>query len=162
MLTQAELHSLFTYDSINGCLVWKERHSSSARAGTKAGFIVDRGYISIKINQKRHQAHRLIFMYHHGYYPFFVDHINRNPSDNRIENLRPADFSTNNHNAGKRKDNTSGFKGVAFHKRLRKWQASICINRKQIHIGYFDTASIAYDAACKAREHYHQEYACHG
>ncbi len=64
------------------------------------------------------------------------DHINRNGLDNRRCNLRLATASQNGCNTGKRKDNTSGYKGVCWdHK---KWRAYIRVNGKRIHLGLFD------------------------
>lgn len=57
------------------------------------------GYLIIKIKGKQYKAHRLVFAYHHGRFPKDeIDHINRNRSDNRIENLRESDRKINNNN----------------------------------------------------------------
>lgn len=88
-----------------------------------------------------------------------VDHITRNPLDNRIENLRLATQSENHCNRGKFKNNTSGFKGVSWHKYTQKWEAKIMLDGTRKYLGYFDTpekAALAYNAA--ARE-LHGEFA---
>lgn len=82
----------------------------------------------------------------------FVDHINQDTLDNRRCNLRLATPAQNLANMGRHRDNTSGFKGVHRHS-SGLWAASICVNRKRTHIGYFRNpkdAARAYDA--KARE----------
>lgn len=72
-----------------------------------------------------------------------VDHINGDSLDNRRENLRLADRFGNNQNAHLRKDNTSGYKGVAFYKAGNKWIAYIGTGKKLRHLGYFLTAKEA-------------------
>lgn len=81
-----------------------------------------------------------------------VDHINGNKLDNRRCNLRLATSSQNQQNRRVGKDNTSGFKGVSWHKKSKKWCAQITVNRKVKHIGIFDDsieAAKAYDKAAK-------------
>jgi len=95
------------------------------------------------------QMHRVILDCRRGEQ---CDHINHDTLDNRRSNLRKAIGNQNNRNSRKRKDNTSGYKGVCWHKWTRKWSAQITINRKHIHLGYFDkskNAAHAYDEAAK-------------
>ena len=80
----------------------------------------------------------------------FVDHANRNGLDNRKTNLRQADRSKNAQNSKIRWDNKSGFKGVCWHKRSKKYMAAIKVNKKIVHLGCFDDPIIAakrYDEA---------------
>ena len=79
--------------------------------------------------------HRLIINAPQGY---VVDHINGDKLDNRKENLRICTHSENLKNQGKRKANTSGYKGVFWHTRMNKWIAKLYSDRKCIHLGYFD------------------------
>ena len=81
-----------------------------------------------------------------------IDHINHNGLDNRRENLRICTRAENSRNRGKQKNNTSGYKGVCWYKRDKKWRAQIKKDSKKIHIGYFDIiedAARAYDAKAK-------------
>jgi len=87
----------------------------------------------------------------------FVDHINRNGLDNRRENLRLATSSENSHNSRKHVDNTSGFKGVT--RDNNKWKAQICVNRKVIHLGNFNTPEEAHAAYVEAALKYHGKFA---
>lgn len=87
-----------------------------------------------------------------------TDHINHNGLDNRRENLRVCTSSQNMMNRLKHSNNTSGFKGVSFHSRDKKWQAGIRLNTKRIHLGYFTdklSAIMAYREACVQ---YHKEF----
>jgi hypothetical protein len=104
---------------------------------------------SPRVNGKRHLIlmHREIMGEPDG---VVVDHVNHNTLDNRRENLRACSHSENNHNQRKRCDNSSGFKGVSWNKRQKKWRAYIKINGKQQHLGYYTSeieAAAAYDAA---------------
>jgi hypothetical protein len=67
-----------------------------------------------------------------------VDHINGNTLDNRKINLRTCTHSQNSWNAKKRKDNTSGHKGVSWAKDRNKWVVRIKVNKVYIFGGYFD------------------------
>ena len=78
------------------------------------------------------------------------DHIDRNGLNNCRSNLRPDPKRRNNANQGIRSDNTSGYKGVTWHKRGGKWQAQIQVNGKRRHLGLFVDeieAAKAYDRA---------------
>ena len=91
-----------------------------------------------------------------------VDHINGNKLDNRRENLRVCSRSENQHNQRLSKANTSGFKGVHFHKATRKWMARIKISSKIKYIGTFDTPEAAHEAYCKSAIALHGEFANFG
>lgn len=82
-----------------------------------------------------------------------VDHINRNKLDNRRENLRLVDHSTNMHNRPKQANNTSGLKGVSWDASRSKWKAAIQVRGQQVYLGRFLTkedAHTAYLAACRS------------
>ena len=88
-----------------------------------------------------------------------VDHINRNPLDNRRENLRICTHQQNQFNKTKRSDNTSGYKGVYFHKQKQKFRAQIMVDKKPKHLGYFDTAERAHEEYQKAALKLHGNFA---
>jgi hypothetical protein len=88
-----------------------------------------------------------------------IDHKNVNPLDNRRENLRVCTTQQNQCNKNKQSNNTSGFKGVSFHKRDQKFQAHIKINGKKKHLGYFVTAEAAHDAYKRAAIQHNGEFA---
>jgi hypothetical protein len=83
-----------------------------------------------------------------------VDHINRNPFDNRDENLRVCTQSENVINRGLQKNNTSGVRGVAYDKSRDRWIAQIGINNKNIYLGSFANKDDAIKARLIAEEKY--------
>lgn len=83
---------IFEYQ--DGDLIWKINSGVNKVKGKKAGALSN-GYLRFKYNGKKYLNHRVIFEMHHGYCPEFIDHINRNRSDNKINNLRQATHSIN-------------------------------------------------------------------
>ena len=158
-LTQDLLHELFEYR--DGVLYWKVAKSNSIKVGDAAGGLKGRGYISVKINNKFYLNHRVIFLMHHGYLPQFLDHIDGNRTNNRIENLRPATIAENCRNSRIGKNNTSGVKGVNWDNYVKKWRARIFVDGKTVMEKYFKTIEEAAEAVRKAREELHGEFARH-
>ena len=165
------LRARLRYDSEVGSLCWVERpitnsaiHSWNAKfAGTSAGRIDRHGRLYIRytdpvIGPRSYQAHRLIWMHYYGVVPAYqIDHIDGNPLNNRITNLREATHAQNQQNRGPHKGSESGFKGVARHR--AKWSARIYCDGKYYCLGSYETpeaASAVYEA--KARE-LHGEFA---
>lgn len=91
----------------------------------------------------------------HGVDPDDIDHINGDPSDNRLENLRNVSHEVNGRNLARRKNNTSGVTGVSRHG--SKWVARICPSRRTIYIGIFDS----FDDAVAARRAAEVKYGYH-
>jgi len=89
----------------------------------------------------------------------FVDHINGNGLCNLRSNLRIVTNQQNMMNRKIHKDNKSGYKGVCWVKKAKKFCAQIQISGKRIHLGLFDSADEAYAAYCAAAKTYHGEYA---
>ena len=75
---------------------------------------------------------------------FEVDHINGDRLDNRKSNLRKCNRNQNCKNTTLPITNTSGYKGVAWHKQRGKWRAFIMLNHKQISLGLYDDKEEAY------------------
>ena len=155
-LTQDHLKSLFDYK--DGDLYWK-KNAGKIKSGTKAGSVLNSGYRSIVFNRTRYQAHRLIFLFHHGYLPQYIDHIDGNRLNNFIDNLRPATKSQNAINKSMDIKNTSGFRNVYWHKGYKKWRVSLMVGRKTVHIGSFNDLELAGLVAAEARRKYHGEFA---
>jgi hypothetical protein len=120
------------------------------------------GYWRIRFQGIKYLCHRVIYKLHNkiNIQHITVDHHDKNPSNNTIENLRIATRSQQSYNRGIPKNNTSGIKGVGWHKKANKWQAYIRKDGKQYFFGYFDDKYEAEKVAIKAREELHKEFAC--
>lgn len=88
-----------------------------------------------------------------------VDHRDRNKLNNQRRNLRPASNPQNRANVKRRRDNTSGCKGVSWYPRYKKWRARLQVNGKSIHVGYFKSKRCAARAYDKAARRYVGKYA---
>jgi len=155
-MTKDELNELFEYK--DGVLYWKV-NKSNVKKDSVAGNQRQDGYIDIGVNGKLVRAHRLIRLMHYGYMPEFLDHINGVRNDNRIENLRVATRTQNQMNLKKRVDNSSGYTGVFWVKRMNRWFARIQVNYKSKHIGVFLSIEEAIAARKDAELKYFGEFA---
>lgn len=145
------------YNPVSGEFIWLINRGNKAVSGSVAGTITNTGYRRIKILGKLFLAHRIAWFISYGFWPKDqIDHINGVRNDNRIENLREADASLNlqNRKYGTGK-HSCGLLGITWHKRDKKWQASIRKNKKVFYIGYFDTKEEAYLAYVNAKRRMH-------
>lgn len=168
----------FDYDSKTGHLTWKRRplhwfrnsHFCNAwntkNAGKIAGTKCYRDstipmYWGLTIKRKHLSAHSIVWSLHNRDVPsgFEIDHVNGDPFDNRIENLRLATHAQNTQNRGPQRNNTSGLKGIWLNKRNGKWAASINANGKKISLGHHPTKEKAHSAYCQAASIHHGQYA---
>ena len=160
-LSKEYLQSIFNYR--DGELYWKKiKVKNQIKAGDMAGFITTNNYKNVRLDSKKIPVHHIIFIMHHGYLPKKIDHKDNNRLNNRIENLRIATTENNNQNAIRRKDNTTGVKGVNFCKRDKRFIARIQANSSRHLVGYFNTLEEAEKALVKARKEYHKEFANNG
>ena len=102
------------------------------------------------------RMHRLIIDIPDG---FEVDHINLNKSDNRRSNLRICTRTENILNRRIQKNNTTGYHGVTWNKRLQKFNARIGVNKQRLHLGYFKNELEAARAYNEAPLKYHGSFA---
>lgn len=164
-ITAKQLRAVLEYEPHTGLFIWRRRKKTdpfNSWAGLRAGAKRDLGYIVIRINYRLYRAHRLAWLYVHGRWPKGeVDHINGDPSDNRIANLRLATSGLQKSNARRRSDNTSGYKGVWWEKRRKHWVAEIRHKGQRHHLGAFVTAEDAYVARIEAANRLHGAFARH-
>ena len=115
-------------------------------------------YYQTSINGMWYRTHRLIYLLLNKYLPEVVDHADRNKFNNSIENLRSCTKSQNERNRDKYSTNTSGYRGVWFHKQRRKWCAEITVDGKSKKLGLYTTAEEAAMAYNAASLEYHGEF----
>lgn len=152
MLTQQRLKEVFYYDRIGGGFYRRHQTTPQNKPWDSAGTKDSHGYLQIYIDGKRHQAHRLAWLYVTGDMPAnMIDHKNRVRCDNRFENLRPATVKQNNENLSLLPRNTSGYRGVSYFKETGKWVAKVWHNRKCFHVGTYATPEEASEAASAKR-----------
>lgn len=153
-LTREEANELFEYR--DGHLYWKIS-GNGRKVGMLAGSKSGDGYICVRIRYKLYRVHRLVWAMHGNDPAPFIDHINGDQLDNRIENLRAATHSQNCMNRRQRSDNKSGIKGVM--RKKDKWYGCVTLNYKVYPAGYFDCKEDAAAAVDKLRKELHGEFA---
>lgn len=160
-MDQDTVKGLFLYCD-KGFLIWKKKTHASANntpLNMKAGTKDFNGYMNIGINNKIYKEHRLVYLYHFGFIPKIIDHINRNKEDNRIENLRECTHSQNKMNQGLKSNNTSGVVGVNFDLRRNNWYARITIKGNVKYLGSYKDIEEAKKVRFNAERKYFKEFA---
>jgi hypothetical protein len=159
--TIEQLQEHFDYDPQTGVLRWKKPRASNTRVGdiiTGKGAL---GYLRVVFNRHLFYAHRVAFALIHGRWPHpCCDHINGDKTDNRAVNLRECNYSDNVQNARKSRRNTSGIKGVCYHKPSDGWVVRVQC-KKVMHGKYFKRFEDAVAHAQQLREQLHGEFARH-
>lgn len=149
------------YDGESGDFTWIKSRSGvsvGGLAGTKISNGCGKTYVVIGFSGKRYVAHHLAWLFTYGAMPpNQVDHIDGNGINNSISNLRLVTDLENKKNIRLSSKNTSGFVGVHYHSGTKKWRATICVNRKIIHLGLYKEKR----DAIKARENANKEYGFH-
>lgn len=154
-LTQERLKELLHYDPATGVFTWRVS-AGGVKAGSVAGSLYSNGYRLIGVKGKYYLAHRLAWLYTTGAWPLSgIDHRNGVCDDNRFCNLREASKSENQHNRKTPVNNTSGFLGVTWHTRDRKWQAQIMVGGSTLFLGSFLTPEDAHAAYLAAKAIHH-------
>ena len=148
--------SIFHYDDFTGKLHWVKA-SKTTKAGDSVKTINKKGYVQFGHKGKCYLAHRIIWAIVYGEYPkHYIDHIDGNPSNNKLDNLRDATSAINQQNFRKAsKRSKTGLLGVSS-ARPGKYFASIRANGKYYYLGWYSDPQEAHEAYLKAKRVLHE------
>lgn len=133
-ISQKIVRDLLIYNPYTGELLWRESQLFGKReTGSTATRLSTHGYLIVSLKSKVYLAHRIIWLYVYGYMPEHqIDHIDRNKTNNKLNNLRETSASCNVKNSKISKLNKSGVKGVIYKKRKKAWIAFIKTDNKVV------------------------------
>lgn len=158
-LTQEYVKSIMHYDPETGHFKYIVK-VRGVKPNTVIGYLQDDGYIRLSINYEKYLAHRIAWLYMTGEWPSGdLDHKDTDKTNNRWDNLREATKTQNKANTKRICTNTSGMKGVSLNKSTNRWKATITINYKSVHLGYFNTKENAAEAYAKAAKELFTDFA---
>ena len=161
-ITQAQLKELFDYDA-SGTFVRRSNGKIVVQNLSKG-----QRYPRISVNGKPRSLHRIVFCWHHGYFPKVIDHINNDRIDNRIENLREATQANNCLNRKHHGNSKSPYKNVygqtyrTISGPIKQWSVNVTINGKRKYFGSYDDIEFANLVAIEVRDKYHGAFVNHG
>lgn len=156
MMKQDDLKNILHYNPETGVFTWLCDRGGTAKEGTVAGTLSEKGYIRINIYGKIHAAHRLAFLYMLGVTPQHqIDHINRIRHDNRFSNLRVVTPIGNARNRSLSINNKTGVDGVSWDRQRGRFKVCIYVNNRCINIGRYLTLDKAKEAREYAKRLYH-------
>lgn len=160
ILTYSDIAKILKYEPETGKLFWlprtaemfegtkfpqgpeaKAKNWNARYAGVEAFKTVHaRGYIAGALLGKAYLAHRVVWLFETGSWPVDqLDHINGDRTDNRFENLREVTNTENSKNKAITKRNKSGFQGVFWNPKIKRWNANIGLNSRTKNLGHFLT-----------------------
>ncbi|WWO60465.1 homing endonuclease [Stenotrophomonas phage SOVA965] len=154
-LTREGALHFFDVDFLSGDIFWAVDRNNRTRKGAKAGYLDKLGYRRVEVNSEVYLVHRLIWMMFHGDWPKHdIDHIDGNPINNALLNLRDVSASKNLMNQRKsQRGSAVPYLGVSI--KRNKYQALICVNGKNKSLGVYETPELAYEAYKAAKRELH-------
>ena len=139
-----DLRDYFDYSLLTGRLIWRKRSGKRGTPGKPAGYLNKKGYWVVRFKGKNYLHSRMVYYYMTGQYPeLSIDHIDRNPSNDCIWNLRTATVEQQIHN---RTLTCTGVRKIGD-----RYQMRIMVYGKRT-ARYFDTREEAEQAYISARE----------
>lgn len=161
MITHERLRELLSYDSQTGVFTWNGRSGRGLhdrnKPGCVAGSMNSKGYVTIKVDNQTHKAHRLAWFYVHGAWPAHqIDHKDTTRHHNWIDNLREATGGQNAQNQRRpHRNNKSGYLGVSWDAGKDKWVPTIYVNGRNKRLGAFETPEEAHRVYVSAKQALH-------
>ena len=156
--TTEQVRELLDYDPMTGVMKWRKT-GMGRRLDRIAGSADRHGYLQTRINGRMYFNHRLAWVYVHSTWPqHVIDHINGNPADNRIENLRdvPRKMNQENQRRAASSNKTTGLLGASLHRKTGKFVAAIQTDRKTHYLGLYETPEQAHAAYVNAKHQLHK------
>lgn len=153
-MESTRIEDLITYNPETGEFKWLDTFGKQHKDWFTPGTSRPRREYSyvrrspITVDGKAYAAHRLAWYLMKGYWPKIIDHINRDPLDNRFSNLREVT----------RKENQQNIKGLGYSKYGNRYVARIVIDNKTKYLGTFNTAEEATSAYLSAKKEYHKGF----
>lgn len=145
------------YNSKSGKFTWLKTLGSKRMQGEEAGCKTEKG-ILIGYDKSLYRSHRLAWLFVYGKWPDNqIDHIDGNPLNNKLDNLRDVESRENQLNCKLGSNNTSGHKGVNYDKERENWYSCIYDNGKYVYLGAFKN----YDEAVAKRKAAEKKYRYH-
>lgn len=152
-LTLERLKEVLSYNPETGNFSWRPGHKLF---GYRAGTTLPAGYTQIAVDGKFYRASRLAWFYMTGQWPKFeVDHKDRNPANDRWDNLKEVTSQQNKENTSAHVDSKSQVKGVSWDAKRQKWIAQICESGRNRNLGRYakqEDAIAAYEKAAQERK----------
>lgn len=140
MITRKKILSFFNYSKENGTLIWKDHWCKSTKTrfiGQVAGVTTQKNYRQVVIEYKIYLVHRLIWFLEKRQWPRFIDHIDGNGLNNKIENLRSVSSRMNQHNLHFHRKGK--LVGTTFEKKSGRWISQLYFKGKYKKLGRFST-----------------------
>ena len=165
--TYEYLSERLEYSPVSGQIFWKRIFPgrvagtiTKPRGGAKP---YGKPYVKLSLERLDFKGHRIAWiLFHKKPLPpgVVIDHINGDSTDNRIVNLRLCSGKNNSRNADTPKNNTTGFKGVS--RCGKRFRAYITVDRRQIHLGVYQTPEEAFAAYVTAAKAHFGEFWSYG
>ena len=153
-LTAENVKTYFEYAPETGDLRWTNKAAVKVR-GKLCETKNNTGHKYVKFKGKNYYNHRISWLHVYGEWPDSIDHINGNPADNRLINLRSVSHQINIQNERKaRSNNKTGMLGVSPNG--QKYRAEIYVDGKKINLGTFEQPEMAYQAYLFAKRQMHK------
>lgn len=155
-MNERRLREVFDFDPETGVFTRLVSVSNIKAGYSTPGSPAKNGYLRLRIDGRLYYSHRLAWLWVYGSWPNKnIDHIDGNPRNNAISNLRLADQSENLQNISKSSKAQSGLRGAYLERSTGRWCSKIMIDKKSIHLGTFETPEAAHAAYIDAKKRIH-------